>query len=387
MSNAMSSKELPSISPKGFTYNLESKNTYLLRSADRLNLQKYLIDGQLLPITEASLRINFLIPDSEDIKDFQDIINAFKDIQSHCDYFFNNGYTNSVNLSNDIMEFNFAAKHYLKKIVEVSSLFASGGISEEAANTTINVLIDILMKNISKYIVNCQNVVDGINKFYRETLKDDKILNDKTTGLNKVYRDKFNLNEASLKELHDKIDKAMEDLSAETKKYNHYVIVAATTPTYVWVPIIGTIPAIVVAGVYGKRATDALKNMKVYEEELKNLQEDEKKKSAMISCLTQSTNQISEISSLIQAAIKPIEQMKGSWNAIFGDLKIVSNTIKEDIRQLPLLLKDIGAEKAIEEWGALALDVDAYRKVAFISTTSAKLAKSNLIMFPEIPKK
>lgn len=68
--------------------------------------------------------------------------------------------------------------------------------------------------------------------------------------------------QGSLKQLQDL-------LASERKKYDHDVVVAATTPTYGWVPVIGTIPAIVVAGVYGDRAVHHLKQAHRYEEEIK----------------------------------------------------------------------------------------------------------------------
>ncbi|WP_225886980.1 hypothetical protein [Nodosilinea nodulosa] len=68
--------------------------------------------------------------------------------------------------------------------------------------------------------------------------------------------------QGSLKQLQDL-------LASEWKEYNYDVKVAATTPTYAWVPIIGTIPAVVVAGVYGDRAVHHLKQAHRYEEEIK----------------------------------------------------------------------------------------------------------------------
>lgn len=55
--------------------------------------------------------------------------------------------------------------------------------------------------------------------------------------------------ERHLKKLRTKLGKAK-------KKYHKYVAVASTTPTYFWIPIFGTIPAVTVAAVYGKLAHD-----------------------------------------------------------------------------------------------------------------------------------
>mgnify|MGYP006940072972 CR=1 FL=1 len=51
-----------------------------------------------------------------------------------------------------------------------------------------------------------------------------------------------------------RLQELLVQLARAKKKYTKYVSVAATTPTYFWVPIAGTISAPVVAGVYGDRA-------------------------------------------------------------------------------------------------------------------------------------
>lgn len=51
-------------------------------------------------------------------------------------------------------------------------------------------------------------------------------------------------------------------LERAKKKYHKYVSVAATTPTYFWIPVAGTISAPVVAGVYGDRANKKKKLIK-----------------------------------------------------------------------------------------------------------------------------
>ncbi len=60
--------------------------------------------------------------------------------------------------------------------------------------------------------------------------------------------------EIRLRELYRLLERAK-------KKYHKYVSVAATTPTYVWIPVAGTISAGVVAGVYGDRANKKKKQI------------------------------------------------------------------------------------------------------------------------------
>lgn len=43
-------------------------------------------------------------------------------------------------------------------------------------------------------------------------------------------------------------------LEKAKRQYQKYVTIAATTPTYFWVPVAGTFSAPVIAGIYGRRA-------------------------------------------------------------------------------------------------------------------------------------
>jgi hypothetical protein len=66
--------------------------------------------------------------------------------------------------------------------------------------------------------------------------------------------------------------KAVERFLADAKKnYEHNVVVAATTPTYAWVLPTGLIAAIVVAAVYGTRATSEKQAIDRYEAQLQQM--------------------------------------------------------------------------------------------------------------------
>jgi hypothetical protein len=61
-------------------------------------------------------------------------------------------------------------------------------------------------------------------------------------------------------------------LERAKKKYHKYVSVAATTPTYFWIPVAGTISAPVIAGVYGDRANKKKKLIERLQSEISVLQ-------------------------------------------------------------------------------------------------------------------
>lgn len=375
------------ISPEKLTYQIAGKQKIVLGNADRLDLQKYVLQGMTLPASADAVKAAFGIPDSK-IPDFTDIITAYAGIRDHCKTFYDGAFTGSVNLASNIIEFNFSAKYYLTGIARIAADFEAGKISGKDAQEQCAALVDILIKNIGGYVEACDKVCAGIKVFLEETLADNVTMNgqDGKSGLNKKYYDKYHLNESDIKQLNDDIAEAQRELDKASADYNYDVTVAATTPTYAWIFPFGTIPAVVVAGVYGKRAADAYKKMGECRDRIKAAQGDLQAKMAMVGCLRSATDSVSHIADLIQKAVAPIEAMKGCWNAIFDDLGSLKKTIQEDIADLPVVVKSIGVEKALAQWETVAQEADDYRKTAYISSTSKNLVEAGVIQFPAIKK-
>lgn len=369
--------------PSGFTYQVDGKEKLILDSSDRLNLQHYLLEGMTLPTNTDALKAAFFLTDSM-VADFNDLMKAFQSIQGHCSVFYNGAYTKSVRLASSIVEFNLSAKYYLAGISKVADDYNHGRITPEYAEQSVTALIEILLKQFGKFVQDCDEVCSGINTFLNETYQDNITMNgqDGKSGLNKIYTDKYKLNTNDIMQIRNDIDETKRQLDKATEDYNYDVIVAATTPTYVWIFPFGTIPAIVVAGVYGDRATKAYKKMgelrKKIEDSCKNLDQ----KLAMVAGLAITCSQVQKLSALIKQAIKPIEKMKGMWIALGDDLKALRTTVKEDITSLPMVVKSMGVDKALEQWESVAKAAHDYRERAFITETSKNLASSNVIQFP-----
>lgn len=136
------------------------------------------------------------------------------------------------------------------------------------------------------------------------------------------------------------------------------------------------------AGIYGDRATKAYNKMCELREKIKKSENEQKQKNAMIACFAIAKREVTEISELIKKAIKPIEKMKSEWSALSNDLSAVSTTIKEDINQLPLIVKQLGVDKALEQWNDVAEMAKEYRDHAFITEIAEETASANIIPFP-----
>lgn len=222
------------LNPEGLTYQVDGKEKLILDSSERLDLQRYVLEGMTLPCNNEALKAAFLLQDSM-LKDFSDLLKAFKEIQVHCETFYKGAYTQSVDLASCIIEFDASAKTYLKGIATIADDFEHGRVTAEYAEKAVSALIDVLDNQLGKFIVNCENVCKGVSDFLNETYQDNVTLNgrDGKSGLNKTYTDKYNLNQEEIQKLHGDLEEAQRELDQVTKEYNYDVVVAATTPTYV----------------------------------------------------------------------------------------------------------------------------------------------------------
>lgn len=375
------------LAPVGLTYNLNGKEKLVLDSSDRLDLQRYVMEGMTLPASKEALKAAFDLKDSM-LNDFNDLLKAFQDIQKHCDTFYNGAFTQSVTLTSSIIEFDTSAKYYLNGIATIADDFEHNRVTAEYAEKAVTALLDVMGNQLNKFIADCEKVCKGVSDFLNETYKDNVTMNgqDGKSGLKKTYTDKYNLNQDQIKRLNDDLTEAQRELDQVTEEYNYDVTVAATTPTYVWIVPFGTIPAVIVAGVYGDRAVKAYKRMGELRDKIRDETAELQQKMAMTAGLSISSRQVSKLAELVKKAIQPIEKMKGTWEALKSDLGALDRTVKEDIAALPMCVKQMGVKKALEQWDRVAKEAEEYRKNAFISETSKNLVLAEVIRFPNLKK-
>lgn len=345
------------------------------------------MEGMTLPASKEALKAAFNLKDDM-LNDFNDLLKAFQDIQKHCDTFYNGAFTQSVSLASSIIEFDTSAKYYLKGIARIADDFEHNRVTVEYAESSVTALIDVMGNQLNRFIADCEKVCKGVSDFLNETYKDNATLNgqDGKSGLKKIYTDKYNLNQDEIKRLNDDLVEAQRLLDQVTEEYNHDVIVAATTPTYVWVVPFGTIPAVVVAGVYGDRAVKAYKRMGDLRDTIRSETAELQRKMTMTAGLATSSRQVSKLAELVKKTLQPIEKMKGTWESLKDDLGALDRTVREDITALPMCVKQMGVDRALEQWDKVAEKAEEYRKNAFISETSKNLVLADIIQFPDLKK-
>lgn len=338
-------------------------DTVILNTVDRIKLQTYLLNGKLLPIEEKEFMKLLEVPSEEKTK-FDKLLDFYREVHAHCSSFFDGGFTDSVSLASDLVDYAGKVEVFYPSLLKAVEDVLNDKIAEKAGEKKINAILDDIIVSLERYIERCQLVMDSVDIFYEQTLKDLKELQgaDGKSGLLKEYSTEYNLDSETLESLRQEYENFSKDLSKASADYEYNVIVAATTPTYAWVFPFGTIPAIVVAGVYGDRA---VKSKKKLDKAIANLAITSKRINLFIALQAAST-QLQELAGNMRGAMEPVQRLKGYWGAMLNDLLNLKKS-GENVEKMAWIIKDLGLEEHMNKWKALAVRADEYRLSAFIA--------------------
>ncbi len=143
-------------------------------------------------------------------------------------------------------------------------------------------------------------------------------------------------------------------------EYRRNVTIASTTLTYAWVPVIGTIAAAVVAGVYGRRAVESLEAYN------KSMAKIEKENKALTTAIKAHEVQriagtgLTHAKEHTEAAIQEITVVKNAWAALAGNLSVVATKVErmtkssdDEVRLKGKRVVKLYAKQAEEAWDEL----------------------------------
>src|SRR5258705_5035167 len=170
-------------------------------------------------------------------------------------------------------------------------------------------------------------------------------------------------------------------------EYNHDVIVAATAAAYAWVFPVGTIAAGIVAGIYGKKATDALARAHGLSTAIDTLNTELRSAAILMADLTRINVDLGDIGGKIDAAVPALDKMRGAWEGISSDLDNIRTVIANDIGKAPAIIKSLGIDTAIADWAAVAAEADQYRVNAYITVQPpATAARSPMVLAGKVQR-
>lgn len=333
-----------------------------------LQLQTFLSDVSKLPSTTEALATMMGSGAPNPMSDFDKLIKLYVDMQTQGTNFTTSLYPSIVRLADDI--YNYAIginNYYLGLLEEITALGAPGITPEQKATCQENIIaiVDQLAANISPFIANAKSVVFNLNSFVSSLVNDSNTL----STYYAYYNGEYGTNSQAKQNVISEIKVQNAALQAARSEYNHDVIVAATTPTYAWIPFYGMIAAVVVAGVFGARATAALNEIHSIESTINTLEAEEQADINLMACLNYTTTGITNLGTDLNTATGIMEGIEGNWSAIASDLTNISTLLTTDFTSnLPFLLK-IDFKTVISEWNTLADLANSFRTNAFITVS------------------
>jgi hypothetical protein len=284
-------------------------------------------------------------------------------------------YPATVALASDVYQYgmNKAPSFYPPILKEAQILEQNPG--DEAAKGALKAILDNLKADAQGRADKAAAVEKQITQFADDTAQDRTALvgPDGKSGLVSYYNDKYGSASADVVELNKQIVEQAGVLKAANDEYNHDVIVAATSPTYAWIWPLGTIAAAVVAGVYGKRATDALDAARAAQAKINALAASLAADANLMVAINSAQFGLNRIVADVAGALPVVQKIRGVWGGLSSDLASISQLIDDDIRNVPPIIMNLGVDEALKAWHNVALNADAYRVNAYVTPAPGAL--------------
>ena len=341
---------------------------FILAKSEWVAIQAYSINALSLPTTNDEFRTSIDAEPSFDLADFVQLIAAYDLINQHVTVWENETFPSSVNLAGRIYQ--YGSQKVPVYYPEVSRLADEivADPENEKLQQTMKALLENLENTAQGFADEADAVSDAVTLFAQQTQEDKTRLlgpngND---GLQAYYNDKYGKSSEQVEQLTQEIAAQQIILDAAMDEYNQAVIIAATTPTYAWVPFVGLVAAAVVAGVYGDKAVKALDEAKAASKKIEELNQELRRNALLMLYINNATGDMTKISTSLVEALPAIQKIRGVWGAMAQDLHRIVEIIDEDIRKAIPILQSLGVDQAMLAWQSVAAAANHYRLNAYI---------------------
>jgi hypothetical protein len=345
---------------------------FSLAATEWIAIQTYVIDGLALPTNNDQFKTYVGAGAPADLTPFAELLTCFLDIYNQCSTWQKTTYPDTVSLASDIYDYGMnKAPSYYPPINKLADTLTDDPTNAKAL-AMLKALLDNLSADAQKRADRATAVKAEVQKFADDTLASKTVLSgppDKPGGLVKKYNDMIGANSQDQQDCLNTITAQNLLLEADQAEYRQDVIIAATTPTYAWVPFVGLIAAAVVAGIYGKRATDALDRIAAERRKIKEMTDQIQADTNTMIAINASERGMTQILGALNAALPIIEKIEGIWGGIADDLKSIVTVIDTDIRQALPILMSLGVDEALKAWHNVAMSADVYRTNAYVQTS------------------
>ncbi|MEA5514724.1 alpha-xenorhabdolysin family binary toxin subunit A [Nodularia sp. UHCC 0506] len=340
------------IGPKQLAENTTSApEGFVIDSEQLFQVQLFVANALELPITKDKMQ-------------FDDIREAYSLIHKHCSEWQSDIYPSIVSLATDIYDYGTSAQTIYGAIGKLATQISE---SDDMSLSSPEVkkfyrLVDNLIAKATDYEQRAIKVSDDVTRFSNYCHDHDRNLD----KLYVVYEAKFIGNNQKIKELQNQ-KKVQEDrLAKANADYHHYVVVAATTPTYMWIPLVGWIAGGVVLGIYIDRAVKAKNDAEDAARQIVDLIQKLSDEVRVVSEIEKAKKGVHDIDKQLETALEALGKIQSAWSAIAADLTKLKVLVADVIaHHNNLIVADIYIDDAILKWKNLAEKADTYRMKAY----------------------
>lgn len=351
----------------------EPGKPFFMSREEFIAVQTYCEAGMQLPITRDEVHTKLGVA-VEDEAEFDDMISAYVKVHDHCLEFSTHTFPDTVALAGDLVDYGRnKAPVFYGALLKVIQAWQDGTLPPDKAAKKVDAILVNLKADAQARADKAQAVYDKVQDFATQTEADKGFLE----PIKARYKAKYEGEGGLIATFNAQIENDVKQIGIWNEEYKKDVTIAATSATYAWIFPVGTIAAGVIAGVYGKKATEALDNVHDYQNKLATAKEDLRKAILLMADLKLADGSLDGLLTKLNAALPVIEKMKGIWLALHADIAKVLTIIQNDIQNAPVEIKDLGVDEAIGEWSTIASEADDYRVNAFITVTTEEAIKQD----------
>jgi hypothetical protein len=338
---------------------------FFMSTTEFQTVQCYIEAGATLPVSadEAVVKLGV---DPSDGPHFQDLWDAYKQVQVHCLDFRQNIFPRTVNLAADLSAYGaHKVPVFYGALTKILQQIEAGTLPNDTGQKQVEQILASLLTTAQDEAKQAADVAKQIQGFIDQTVKDKAFLD----PIYNKYKTEFDGYEGDGGLIAEYRKRASDDqglIEYWNSEYRKDVTIACTTATYAWIFPAGTIAAAVVAGVYGARATEALKHVDEYREQLADVESKLRSAILMDHDLDLVNTSLDRLITQLTAALPIVQKVMGIWNGLAGDISSIITTIKSDVSGMPTFIAQLGVQEAIDQWKAVAEEADQYRVNAFV---------------------
>ncbi len=368
-------------------------NNFVLEKADQFKVQTYVEAGVNIPSTSTAMKVyieNNLrgggleteVTEEEVQTNFDQLLTVYGTVNSHCRDFKTRIYPKTVQMADNLAHYGSIAHINYQGILETAYAWLDGTYSADEATAVLQDLAANLETTAKNYAGHVSQVKQDIVQFCSDTKADQESLN----TVNTTYTNNFNLAGDNLKQIQADIDVLNVSIASLQSQYEQACIVAGTSPTYLLLtgtvlPILGPIGLLapvataIVAGIFGKQATDLLTKIDGEKQKIAQETEELQKALALKNLLDAGDNSLVNILDKLNAAIPVLETIQALWTELASKAAEIPSVIEQNIINGDLAQSDTAYMGLIDRWKILANAAGKYRDTAYIRMADVDLEK------------